>query len=338
MKKFVLGLSLLVLASLGISKDAVWNESVPDQYVVKKGDTLWDISAVYLRDPWMWPEIWYINQQIENPHLIYPGDIIKLVYIDGQQKLTVQRGRDVKLSPEIRKIEHAEAISALPLDIIDKFLRGNRVVTDAELNAAPYVLGGMEKKLLIGINDDFFARGDFSDSYTSYGLYRRGDPYIDPKTGEVLGIRAKDVGSARLKAVDGGIATLRATRAPVEIRAPDRLLVSDPPSYNTTFYPKAPDADIQGVIISVEGEGLRAGMLDVVAINRGAREGVKPGDTFAVYKDGETITDRVTKKPVKLPDEHVGLIMVFYTYEKLSYALVMAADRQVDINDPVRNP
>jgi|TARA_B110000879_G_scaffold110435_1_gene147839 hypothetical protein len=334
----ILLMALLFSISSAMADAVLLNKDVPDRYVVKRGDTLWDISGVFLRDPWMWPEIWHANQQIENPHLIYPGDNISLVYIDGVPRLVVNRSRDLKLSPEIRTMGHAEAISALPLDIINNFISKNRVTDDATLRDAPYVLGGTERRILVGMNDDFYARGDFAANQLSYGVFRRGDPYLDPETDELLGIRAIDVGAAKIKALKDDIATLGVNRAAGEIRIKDRLLVSEERTLASTFYPRAPESDINALVLNVEDGVRNAGALDVVAINRGDRDGLQAGDTLIIFKRGDVTKDRVADERVQLPDERIGLLMVFYTYEKMSFGLVMEADRQVDIGDLLRNP
>lgn len=316
----------------------VIKNDVPSRYTVKRGDTLWDISALFLQDPWMWPEIWYANQQIDNPHLIYPGDVIRLVYVDGVPQLKLERSRDVKLSPQVRSLDHAEAISALPLDVIDNFLARTRVTDDATLKGAPYVLGGTERRILVGMSDDFYARGEFSGNHANYGIYRRGEPYLDPQSGELLGIRAVDVGAARIKALKDDVATLTVTRGNGEVRIADRLLLSEERTLASTFYPRAPETEIDGQVLNIEDGVRNAGALDVVAINRGAREGLKPGDTLAIFKRGDRVKDRVTNEQVLLPEERIGLLMVFYTYEKMSFALVMEADRQIDLGDILRNP
>lgn len=341
MKKIVLGSMLLISAAIstqGAEQPQLLNEDIPDQYEVEAGDTLWDISAIFLRDPWMWPEIWHANQQIANPHLIIPGDLISLVYIDGKPRLQVNRSREYKLSPQIHTVDHQQAITALPLDTIDNFLSKSRVTSSAELNAAPYVLGGYERRLLMGMGDDFYARGDFTDNQLTYGIYRRGDPYIEPSTGEVLGLRAEDVGSAKVKAVKDSIATLGATRSAGEIRFKDRLLSREERSLVSSFYPRAPKDKVAGVVLNVEGGVRNAGALDVVALNRGNRDGLQAGDTLAIYKEGEMIKDRIADERIRLPDERIGLLMVFSTYDKMSFGLVMQADRQLDIGDLVRNP
>lgn len=332
-------LMTLLSSALSVMAEAVLlNKDVPDRYVVKRGDTLWDISGVFLQDPWMWPEIWHANQQIENPHLIYPGDTISLVYVDGVPQLVVNRSRDLKLSPEIRSMDHAEAISALPLDLINNFLSKNRVTDDATLRGAPYVLGGKERRILMGMGDDFYARGDFSTNRLNYGIYRRGEPYLDPETSELLGIRAVDVGAAKVKAVKDDIATLGVSRASEEVRIQDRLLVSEERTLASTFYPRAPETAIKASVLNVEDGVRNAGALDVVAINRGDRDGLQAGDTLAIFKRGDVTKDRITNERVRLPDERIGLLMVFYTYEKMSFGLVMEADRQVDIGDLLSNP
>jgi hypothetical protein len=346
MKKIVLGI-ILMLASAVISVQTsasaddpqlLLNDAVPEQYQVVAGDTLWDISALFLRDPWMWPEIWHANQQIANPHLIYPGDIISLVYLDGRPRLMLSRNRDEKLSPQIRAEDHKAPIPALPLETIENFLSKNRVTSDAELRSAPYVLGGYERRLLVGIGDDFYARGDFSSQSLNYGIYRRGNPYIDPSSGEVLGISAKSVGRAQVKVVKDDIATLGTTYAEGEIRVKDRLLNRENHLLPSIFHPRAPEAKVDAVVISVEGGVRNAGALDVVAINRGDRDGLQAGDTLAIFKRGELVKDQVVKRPVRLPDERIGLLMVFRTYQKMSFGLVLVADRQLDLGDLARNP
>ena len=342
MKKLILRFALIVAVVApqpAISEtENLLNETAPKQYRVVEGDTLWDISDLFLRDPWMWPEIWHANQQIANSHLTYPGDLIRLVYVDGRPKLVVSRSRDKKLSPSIRTEDRDGAIEALPLDIINNFLSKNRVTNTAELEVAPYVLGGYESRLLMGMGDDLYARGDFTRNQLNYGVYRPGDAYIDPVSGEILGIRAEDIASARIKAVDKDIGTLGVTRSKGEIRLRDRLLNREERALPPDFHPRGPGQEIRGQVINIEGGVRIGGALDVVSINRGARESLKAGDTLAIYKAGEWIKDPVAKNQVRLPDERIGLLMVFYSYEKMSFGLVMEADRQLDVGDLVRNP
>jgi hypothetical protein len=188
------------------------------------------------------------------------------------------------------------------------------------------------------MGDDLYARGDFTRNQLNYGVYRPGDAYIDPVSGEILGIRAEDIASARIKAVDKDIGTLGVTRSKGEIRLRDRLLNREERALPPDFHPRAPGQEIRGQVINIEGGVRIGGALDVVSINRGDRESLKAGDTLAIYKAGEWIKDPVAKNQVRLPDERIGLLMVFYSYEKMSFGLVMEADRQLDVGDLVRNP
>lgn len=337
MRTSLLGM-LFGLISLFAVAQSPLNDQVPDEYVVKRGDTLWDISGLFLRNPWMWPEIWHVNPQISNPHLIYPGDVIRLIYIDGQPRLTVNRGRDVHLSPEIRELPHADAIPAIPLDAINNFLSRTRVVEPGELEAAPYVLAGTDRRILTGLGDDLYARGELPDGIPTFGLYRKGDNYVDPETGELLGIQAEDVGSARLKAVEGEIATLGASRSTREIRPGDRLLPHEERRIAANFYPSEPAMDVEGQIIGVEGGVTQVGRLSVVALNRGERDGMIEGNVLAIYKRGESVIDRVREERVTLPAERAGMLMVFRTFEKMSFALVLEADRPLSVGDLLRMP
>ena len=339
MKKTLLGIvAACAIAIAAIAAEAPFNEDVPEKYTVKKGDTLWDISDLYLRDPWLWPEIWYANPQIANPHLIYPGDIISMVYIDGRPRLMLEkRDRRVKLSPEVKVVPESEAIPALPLDIINSFLTRNRIVTQEEIDAAPYVVAGHEKKLLSGSGDTFYARGQFDETPT-YGLYRVGAPYVDPVTQEILGIRAQDVGSAKVQKVADDIATMLATRSLEEVRIGERLLPHEERPLNSIFYPSAPESTVEGEIMAVEGGLTQIGHLDVVSINRGEREGLEAGNILAIFKRGEEVTDYIAKEKINLPNEQAGLLMIFRAFEKMSYGLVIKAERPLAVNDIVKNP
>lgn len=326
------------LVALSAFAQAPFNDNVPDKYVVKKGDTLWGIAAFFLQKPWVWPEIWHVNPQIANPHLIYPGDEVRLIYIDGKPRLTLNRGRDVKLDPSVREVPHGAAIPAIPLDVVDTFLTKTRVVAPGELEAAPYVVAGHEKSVITGAGADFYVRGQVPAEQSFWGVYRNGGSYVDPETGELLGIRAQDIGSGKLKATEGEILTLAATRTTEEIRIGDRILPPEDRKIETVFYPSAPPAGIHGVIMAVEGGVHNIGHLDVVAINRGERDGIKIGNTLAIYKAGEVVRDRIAENVVTLPAERAGLLMIFRTFEKMSFGLVMHASRPLKVKDLVREP
>ena len=344
MKKNLLGFLAACILCLPFSlsivaQEPVLRDDVPDTYTVVKGDTLWDISDTFLKNPWMWPEIWHVNAQIQNPHLIYPGDVIRLIYLDGSPRLTLDTsGREFKLSPKARVISQGEAIPTIPLDKINSFLSRSRVVDEDLIDNAPYVVAGGDDHLIVGAGDRAYVRGNIEEKYSVFGVYRKGDEYKDPVTKEKLGVQALDIGSGEIVAINTDVSTMAVTRTTEEIRAGDRLLKEEERSIESTFFPSAPNSNVEGVILAVEGGVTQVGRMDVVVINRGAREGMVPGNVLAVYKRGKRIRDRVSGGKVDLPDERAGLMMVFRVFDKVSMGLVLEADQGLAVNDIVKNP
>ncbi len=321
----------------------------PDVYTVVKGDTLWDISGTFLSRPWLWPEIWQINPQIENPHLIYPGDEIALVYIDGQPRLRLSRGdagRTVKLTPsdtislqpQIRATPLESAIPAISLDAIEGFLVQNRVVEPQVLEAAPYVVEGESERLVLGAGDRVYVRGDELTDSESYSLVRKGPLYVDPETGEVLGREATYIGMGTAIAQDVDVATMRVNETREEVHIGDRVLPTEERRVDATFFPSAPDTEVNGQIISVFSGVTQVGQYDVVVLNRGEREDLQVGNVLAIYKRGSLARDRIANETIRLPSERAGLLMIFRTFEKLSYGLVLMTERPLAIYDEVKNP
>lgn len=336
-------LALLLVAVGGVAQAAVQlKEGHPERYTVVRGDTLWDISGRFLSKPWEWPQLWHANPQINNPDLIYPGDTLLLSYVDGQPRLTLERGASrgtVKLSPTIRRTPIAEAIPSIPLEAVNSFLLSNRIIdAAADFERAPYIVAGNAERVVSGPGDRIYARGVFDQNLPGYGIFRQGKTYTDPKTKELLGINADDIGSAELIGVEGQIATLSLTRVTQEARIGDRLFPTEERAVSATFVPSPPEASIDGLILDVPRGVTQIGQMDVVTLNRGARDGLKEGNVLAVYKTGETVRDRVTGESVKIPDERAGLLMVFRTYEKLSYGVVLQASRSLAVMDKIRNP
>jgi nucleoid-associated protein YgaU len=334
---------LLLLASAGLAHGQVQlKEGFPQQYTVVAGDTLWDISAKYLRQPWQWPELWQANSHIENPDLIYPGDSLSVVYVNGQPHLTLNRGASrgtLKLSPQVRTSPVADAIPSIPLRSINSFLLSNRIVDKVEeFDKAPYVVAGDAERVLSGTGDRIFARGHFNPDQPAYGIFRQGKVYTDPETQEFLGINADDIGGGEIVATEGDVATLALQRTTQEVRLGDRLFSGEERSINSTFMPSAPKTPVDGLIIDVPRGVTQIGALDVVTLNKGQRDGLAEGNVLVVMKTGETVRDRITGEPLKIPDERAGLLMVFRTYDKLSYGLVLHASRSLAVMDKVRNP
>ena len=340
MKKTVLGCILLLVVSLVSQAGDVLSlkQGHPKSYVVVKGDTLWDISSMYLEDPWLWPEIWHVNPQVDNPHLIYPGDQLNLVYMGGRPKLVVKRNRDVKLTPQVRASALDLAIPAIPLDAIAPFLSNSRVVSSSQIEQAPYVLAGKDGHIVVGAGDELFARGVFERGQDNYGIYRPGVAYIDPDSDELLGYQAYAIANANVIGLEGDIATLALNQSSEEVRRSDRLLPDEERRISSNFYPSAPENPTNGYIISVEGGVSQIGQMDVVVVNKGDRDGLEVGHVLAIYRVGERVRDEVTKEIVKVPDSRAGLMMIFRTFEKVSYGLVLKATRPLSVMDRISNP
>ncbi|WP_396588055.1 LysM peptidoglycan-binding domain-containing protein [Bermanella sp. R86510] len=337
---------LLFVAVTSVAHAVQLKNGHPTEYVVKDGDTLWDISQTFLDDPWLWPEIWQLNEQIENPHLIYPGDVIGLVY-QGENKsvkVTVTERSPaargvVKLSPTARVSELATAIPPIPMTAISSFLTNSRIVTNEQLSEAPYVVASEDNRIVSGGGGKVFARG-FKDEEpeVGYGIFRKGQVFVDPDTSEVLGREAREIGAGSVKAFDGDIATLDLGRTREEVMVGDRLLATDDRQVVADFMPSAPPEGIFARMIAVLGGVTQIGQYNVVVINQGDRDGLAQGNVLAVYKEGEEIIDRVTRQKVKLPSERAGLMMIFRVFDKVSYGLILRAKRPLQIGDSVRTP
>lgn len=320
----------------------------PESYIVKPGDTLWDISALFLSKPWLWPEIWQVNPQVGNPHLIYPGDVLSLVYIDGKPVLMSRKG-DVKLSPTLRTSDLGSSIPAIPVEAISGFLSRSRVLDNETIKSSPYIVAGEGKKLITGVGDIVFGRGEFESLDTRfYGIYRPGQTFRDPETREKLGIQAVEIGSARVidyydnekqrKKDPRKLAKVQLTATNQEVRLGDRLMSYEDETVLSTFYPKAPSTEITGSLIAVEGGITSIGRFDVVVVNRGKREGLETGDVLSIFKLGRTLKDDFGRGKVKLPKKKAGLLIVFKVFDKVAYGLVLDADEPLALMDEVGNP
>lgn len=330
-----------LLAGSLFAADVVLNPEHPDRYVVVKGDTLWDISSMFLRDPWLWPEVWYVNPQIANPHLIYPGDILTLVYVDGKPQLQMTRGYPtVNLSPQIREESLDKAIPTIPIDSIKQFLTRSIVVGEGELDSAPYVVQSADEHVVTGAGDRVYVRGIEGENEPLFDIFEPGPAYIDPDSDELLGYQALYVGNGPVQQF-GDPATLLLAETTREVRVGDRLLPMKRTGFVTHFQPHAAPPGTDGRIMSVIDGVTEIGQYDVVAINRGTREGMETGHVLKIYQAGKVINDEISGKRndrVKLPDEEAGILMVFSVFEKVSLGLVIEAHRAIHIDDIVRTP
>lgn len=350
-KTILLGIYLAFSAAVmtAYAETVSLNPDHPDRYTVVKGDTLWDISARFLEDPWLWPEIWHINPGITNPHLIYPGDEVILTFIDGKPVLTVQRGPStsslptIKLSPHARASKLETAIPTIPIDSIKQFMQHPRVISKHELDDAPYIVASEEGRLISGTENKVYVRGIANRENIEYSILRPGQAYTNPggRKKDILGYEAINVGDAKVLKF-GDPATLYITKSTREILVGDRLLpVTKEEEISQHFLPHAPDAPVDGLIISVFDGVSRISQFQVVALNLGTQDHIETGHVFAIYQKGETVRDTINPKMgrnVKLPDERAGTLMVIRPFERISYALVMEAKRDIRIYDAVKNP
>ncbi len=346
MRRFISGLLCLCLAGWLMMTPATaadkgdilaLKKDYPNEYVVVKGDTLWDISALFLQSPWKWPELWGFNPQIDNPHLIYPGDRLTLVWINGKPRLQLNKGIR-KLSPKAKVSLLDGAIPAINLKDISSFLTENLVKSSDALKDAPYILGSTGNRLLAGAGDRVYARGELVDDYHYQNIYRPAREYIDPDTEESLGFELRKVGEGSVFARKDDIISLDLLETQEEISSLDRVFPGENERITSTYYPSEPEGDISGRVLSVIRGVRQAGQYDVIAINKGAREGLKTGHVLSIYAVGEVLVDPVTKDPVTLPSEKAGLIMIFKAFEKVSYALILKATDAIAVGDEVRNP
>ena len=341
--------------------------NAPAQYTVKRGDTLWAISGMYLRQPWRWPDLWGMNlSSIANPHLIYPGQVLYLVRSNGYARLstTAPNGDPgvVRLSPQARESSLNElALPTLPPHLIEPFLAEPLVVDSQALTQAPRIIATQDKRVLMAKGDRAYVRNSggqliSTDKHqpSSYRIFRDATALKDPVSGEILGYEAKYLGSATvvrgesvLESADGQPAqatpgTVDITRSKNEIRAGDRLLPSPAPQY-LSYVPHAPVKNVEGAaVVSIYGDsvGYNAAQNQVIAINKGAQDGMDIGTVLELVSKGNVIVDKTspTRDTVKLPDEANGYAMVFKVFDRVSYALITTAQRGVNVGDGLHSP
>ena len=317
------------------------NPRHPDRYTVQRGDTLWDIASMFLQDPWYWPEIWQINPQVENPHLIFPGDILSLAYLNGRPVINLERGVASRLSPRVRVEPLEEAIPTLPFDVIRAFLSRPSVLERDQIDNLPYILSSPDGRLISGAGNRVYIRGTNADRGQIFNIVHVGDPLVDPDDNDVIGYEGIFVGQGRV-ARTGDPSTLLLTETAREALNGDRLLPEES-LVPQNYYPRAPESDIDGSIISVLDGVSLIGQYQVVVINRGTRHGLEPGHVLRVWQTGEVIRDRFGKggligEKVQLPDEPAGTMMVFRIFDRMSYGLVMEATSEIKVLDAVRSP
>ncbi len=333
----------------------------PDRYVVRRGDTLWALASRYLRSPWRWPELWGMNRnQIRNPHWIYPGQVLVLIKTNGRARLTLEGGAGqagvvatgsgrgsvfeiVKLTPRIRDLgpTSAKPISSIPNNLIEPFLAQRRVMSASELDKFPEIIATQDDRLYLGANDFFYARGIRKDAAQTYHVFGAAQPIYEPDDvghKKPIAYEARYLGTAQVIQA-GSISKLRILDSVREIGAGDRLVPIEHQDL-IAYVPRRPERPVHGRIVSVYGGVTSVGADSVVAIDRGARDGLEIGDVLTVLQPGATIVDqtRSDHEQVRLPDIHAGRMFVFRVFDGVSYALLMTATNPIRVGDYFQQP
>jgi LysM repeat protein len=327
--------------------------TAPTEYTVKRGDTLWGISNVFLKNPWQWPEIWYVNPKIRNPHLIYPGDVLVLAYgPGGRPQISIEQESALRLNPALRSSSLDDAIPTIPYASIAAFLSRPALLSKQEVKDAPYVLGFPDEHQAAGDAQVVYMRG-LADAATGarYSVIHVGDPIVDPDSGRTLGFMGiyastavvqRPAKVARTVLVDAARETLRGD-----------CLMPDSGTTPLNFTPRAPSQTVKGKIIAIVDSETLIGQYNIVAINRGSHDGVGPGTVLAIDQAGDVVNDRGPAsyteatsdhnllglaKTVQLPSERAGTLLIFKSYDDMSYGLVVGSSTPMRIADVVRNP
>lgn len=347
LRKCITGLAFLLIAGSALGQapksPLTLKPDAPDRYVVVPGDTLWGISGRYTDSPWRWPELWNLNrEQIRNPHLIFPGDVILIDRASGT--LAIERGT-LKLGPKVRSQAMApEAIPSIPHSVIEPFLTRPLVIDPDGLDKAPTIVATEGDRVIVSAGNNAYVRGMREEKDDTWFVYRPGKALIDPDTEQMLGHEAIYLGTARVTR-PGDPSTVVLTSTTQEVGSGDKLVAAgriDP----VTYAPHAPLTHIRGRVMSIYG-GLgkvgEAGPHSIITVNRGRADGLEIGHVLALYARGGTVRDTSKAKNapdarIQLPDERAGLAFVFRVFERVSYALIMHASRPVSPLDVVQTP
>lgn len=348
----ILFIFLFFLAFTNVQADTLTvKEGAPHQYTVVAGDSLWSISSRFFKQPWLWKKIWKDNPHIKNPNLIYPGNVITLQYdATGNPYLSVSntpQGRYIKLSPSIRLSDIQGAIPIIPVDAIQHFLIRPSIVPEDILSRSPYILDNQYSRLLSGAGDEVYVRGIKDDALENYIIIRKDKHLKDPVTKEIIAYKSTFIGEADLKTF-GDPSTVIIAKTVREVLRGDRLLPLQDDDILNDFYPVPPPAPVEGYIIELINAISQIGQYDIAVLNLGQREGVVEGTVLATYNLGRTVYDKYAlyenkageqiDRRVKLPDERSGLLLVFKSFERISYAIIVESTTALHKGDVVRNP
>jgi hypothetical protein len=327
----------MMLTFSALAQD-ILREGAPERYTVVKGDTLWDISRRFFDDPWRWTEIWEKNEYIENPDLIYPGDVLVVSIVDGEPVLRALRRETVRVSPRIHSEPIEEPITTIDPSAIQAFLSAPLITDEGELKTAGHVAASSTDHIILGKYSQFYARGIQAEPADQYRIFRPGQMFVDPVTGEALGQEAIHIGDARLLRQEEDVARFSVLNSFHEVVMGDRLRRVDEELGLPYYYPSAPEQPVRGVILSIPGHVAEIGPLSVVVLNVGERDGIINGHVLRIMSQPTAHKDPIAGDTFYSPEEPTGLPMVFRTFEKLSYALITNATQPIMGGDSVVNP
>jgi hypothetical protein len=330
-------------APAGPDPNSIFRPDAPRNYTVKAGDTLWDIASMFLKDPWLWPEVWVINPQVRNPHLIYPGDVLALAYGANGPQVRLQQGGAARLNPRLRSEGIEGAIPTLPYSAISAFLTRPSVLSKEQIKNAPHVLAFREKHIIGGAGNEIYVQDLNAPANSRFSVVHVGEPLRDPDDGEVVGYNGIYTATASVVR-EAQITKAVLSDSARETLVGDKLIAVD----NETplnFTLSTPPGNLEGRIIAVMDGTYLIGQYQVVVINRGKRHGVVPGNVMAVDQAGDLVTDRKDgyfgnpfAKKIQLPSERAGTLLVFKTFDRISYGLIVGASTEIHVADYVRNP
>jgi hypothetical protein len=356
---------VLAQATADRSMSVPISPNAPERYVVKTGDTLWDISAMYLQDPWYWPEIWYVNPSISNPHLIYPGDVLYFSYVDGKPRVSLEQAGAMRLSPEVRTSPLGGAIRAIPYDLLMQFVGRPALLSQDDVKKQPYVVGMRDRHIVGSSANEVYVRElENPAAGARYNIIAVGEKMYDPDDGDLLGYIGHYAGMGEVIQSSGAVvpgddsvldmkrdeplAHLRVVDIGREIMQGDKVFAAQA-ELGADFVPSAPSNEaILGQIIAVVDGVHAAGKYQVVAINRGKKHGLVPGNALGVFYRGELVRDRYDRQgwssytanydKVQLPDERSATIMVFTVKDRMSYGLVVQSSQVINRGDFIAHP